>query len=80
MDDFQTMYRYIHFRLSGFDEDMHPIYDCFARTDQLCLGTVGWFRRWNQFCFFCAPETLHSHQCLTDIADFLQQLNDEVTK
>jgi hypothetical protein len=80
MDHFRTMYQFIHFSLIGFDEEMRPCYGCLARADQFRLGEVRWFQRWKQYCFFCAPETLHSHQCLLDIADFLQQLNHEEAK
>lgn len=35
------------------------------------LGRISWFGRWRRYAFFPARDTVFEHQCLGDIAKFL---------
>lgn len=44
------------------------------------LGSVTWFGKWRQYTFDPAPATTFNHQCLLDIAGFLDRINREHRK
>lgn len=41
------------------------------------LGSIAWFGRWRQYTFNPASDTTFNHSCLTDIAEFLKNMNKE---
>lgn len=70
----KTKYRFIEFRLVS---DKPKIWECCNTKSNDVLGCVDWFVSWRQFVFNPENLTTYSHDCLTDIAHFLQQLNIE---
>lgn len=45
-----------------------------------CLGIVGWFARWRQYCFDPSNGTTFNRDCLIDIAAFLERINTDHRK
>lgn len=69
----KTHYKFIHFvRLPHKPEQ----WACVNNKTQAALGAVDYETQWKQFVFWTGNEdAIFSHDCLTDIADFLKQLN-----
>ena len=44
------------------------------------LGTIAWFPRWRQYCFFPSMETIYSQGCLADIHAMIHALHQERRK
>lgn len=40
------------------------------------LGIVKWYSQWRQYCFFPKNDTLYHHACLSEIAEFINELNN----
>lgn len=41
------------------------------------LGTIEWFSRWRQYCFYPSYKTAFNHECLKDIINFIEKLREE---
>ena len=41
------------------------------------LGTIKWFGRWRQYCFFPKPDTVWSDGCIADLMTVLTKLAAE---
>ena len=41
------------------------------------IGMIKWFSRWRQYCFFPTCPAVYNNSCLSDISDFLTQLDKE---
>lgn len=41
------------------------------------LGTIKYFGRWRQYCFFPVKDTVFSAGCLVEIDDYLKKVNAE---
>lgn len=68
----KTRYKHIHFVENN---DQRFRYVCRNNKSNDILGFISFYSAWGQFIF--EPATVHyvfSHDCLTDIADFLSQL------
>jgi hypothetical protein len=37
------------------------------------IGTVAWFGRWRQYCFFPKASTVYERKCLREIASFCEE-------
>jgi hypothetical protein len=48
---------------------------CRNKKSTTILGEVKWHGSWRQYCYFPLIQAVYSAGCLTDIADFLNQLN-----
>ena len=70
-----TEYKYIRFQKIKMPTSRKTaIYSCLSNSDNTVLGTVKWFSRWRQFCFFPEPQTIFNRSCTADIIDFIDQL------
>lgn len=70
----KTKYKFIHFLL----EPTGRAYLCLNNKTNSYLGEVDFYKPWKQWVFSAWDEScVFSHECLTDIADFLRQLNTE---
>lgn len=65
--------KYAHIR---FNLGASGIWWCHSVKGDDLLGSVDFFEKWRQWCFYPVSDTVHSSTCLSDIADFLRQLND----
>ncbi len=80
----KTKYEHIHFDFAPENFRKAPggdvrklktlIYWCVSNRGNDYLGTVKWFGRWRQYCFFPAEEAVFSVGCMNDIIDFIKQL------
>ena len=50
-------------------------YMCLNKKSAGQLGEVKWYGAWRQYCYFPLAQAVYSSGCLTDISDFLNQLN-----
>lgn len=78
----KTKYKYVCFRksaiivVSNSDISMSKqVWTCYANKSSDTLGTVLWYPSWKQYCVQFNDDAIFSTDCLTDIADFLEQLN-----
>lgn len=69
-----TSYKYIR-----FTREWKGRWTCKNKRSGYVLGIVSYYDEWSQWVFAPAlfNPTVHSASCLRDIADFLEQLNDE---
>ncbi|MHA1285815.1 MAG: hypothetical protein ACTSPB_00300 [Candidatus Thorarchaeota archaeon] len=75
MDDYDT--EYLRFWKEGLsDSGKTEIWWVLDRGDE-CLGKVRWFGRWRQYTFFPEMNTLYNNQCLSEVSEFLVNLNRE---
>lgn len=74
--ELKTRYRWIHFE--KVDE---WYWWCANNKSGDILARVEWYHPWKQWIMACTGDSVvFSHDCLTDIADFLRQLNEADTK
>lgn len=38
------------------------------------LGTIEWYSRWRQYCFYPPGDVIFNHECLQTIVDFIKKL------
>lgn len=50
-------------------------WECLANSDGCLLGHIKWYSHWRQYCFFPARETIFSQNCLDDVSNFLEKIN-----
>lgn len=78
MADLKTKYKFIEM-VSADEFNKKPMYEIknIKRKDK--LGVIFYYPPWKQYTFTQYNENiLFSHDCLTDIADFIKQLNAEL--
>lgn len=44
-----------------------------SKTQGSVLGTIAWYNRWRQYCFFPSDNVLFNRSCLRDIVNFIDQ-------
>lgn len=49
----------------------------FATRNQTKLGIIKWLGRWRQYAFFPEPETAFNPECMKDISEEINRLQDE---
>jgi hypothetical protein len=81
----KTEYKYIEFNEQKLkrkrDGKDVTVWFCQNRKIGTHLGWVEYYDEWKQYVFTATDNTMiFSASCLTDIAHFLKQLNDEKTK
>ena len=62
-------------------ETVHPkaIWHCYSNRGKVELGWCEYYAEWNQWIYVSECDgIIYSHDCLTHIANFLQQLNKEI--
>ena len=69
----KTDYKYICFRF--MDRLIKTeVWACLNEHSGCQIGTIKWYGRWRQYCFFPFGNTVFSSGCLNDINDFIRQL------
>lgn len=73
----KTKYNYIFFRKSVISDisDSKQVWTCHANRSGATIGTIGWDPSWELYCVQFNENAIFSASCLTDITDFLEQLN-----
>ena len=74
----KTRYEFIEFLKS--DRSLRrktKVWRCISIKTSTLLGEVEWHGPWRQYCFFPSDRTIFNKQCLTDIAEFLSNVNTE---
>lgn len=74
----QTRYEYLEFvrkEASGKTSK----WDCLTQHG-VALGSVSWYGSWRQYCYFPTCQAVYSAGCLSDISDFLMQLNKDANE
>lgn len=75
----KTKYKYINFILEGRRKGRKTeTWKCCNNEPGDCLGYVEWYRPWRQYCFTPGFDDVFvfNSTCLTDIANFLKQVNE----
>jgi len=68
----KTKYRHIHFTEEPrMDVNRKSTWFCRNNKSKAILGTVTWYGPWRRYVFE-AEDAVFDHNCLRDIADFLQ--------
>lgn len=71
-------YEYIEVRKAPQDPKRKtPIYEIRNKHSGSNIGTVAWYGRWRQFCFFPFGATIWSTGCLDDLKDVIAKAMDE---
>ena len=73
------MTKYITFNLIEL-KPKTKVYGVLAKKGNIFLGTIKWYSRWRQYCFFPDKDTIYSRGCLKDIAEFIEKLMKERKK
>lgn len=55
-------------------------YRIFNKHDNTFLGTIEWFKKWNQYVFYPTNHTLFHDGCMNKISSILTQLTKEELK
>lgn len=72
------MAKYIDFILAGKSESgKTSIWTIQNKEDGTWLGYIQWFPRWGVYAFFPAGHTVFEKTCLRDIANFIEEKNNE---
>lgn len=72
------MMEYKYFRLQQLQwKGKTKKYVIISNSDNTSLGEVKWFGRWRQYCFFPDADTVWNKECLKDIIDFTDRMNQE---
>ncbi len=70
-----THYQYIHFEQQP-SRGITSRWLCLNKSEE--LGEVAWYGPWRQYCFMpSSDELVFSPGCLSDILDFLHQLEKQ---
>lgn len=69
-------YTYVYFYLQA-QTSKTKVWRCRNNKNQNLLGTVKWFSRWRQYCFFPETNTIFSIGCMKDIMYFIEQVKED---
>jgi len=77
----KTEYKWLHFRdISDlFPKRTTTVWIC-KNSSGILLGSIKWFGKWRQYCFFPENDTVFNTGCMSDITDFINQLKEECKK
>lgn len=67
----KTRYRHIHF----VQTVMNNVWNCINKRTKHILGTIYYYKPWNQFVYEPHESCVFSIDCLEDIIDFMKQLD-----
>ena len=70
----KTKYKWIKFKEILNPKRKTSVWECKNFSDEL-LGEIRWLTGWRQYIFEAEAWIVMNHQCLKDVADFLDQLN-----
>lgn len=69
----KTKYKYIYFAKEQPEAD----WVCYNNHSQAILGFIQWYPKWKQYVIEFTEDIIFNDACLTDIAHFLRQLNQQ---
>ena len=78
--------KYIYFKLAKKQNAKTSIWDIFAKDSEIksgitphdiLLGQVRWYAQWRQYGFYPEEGTVFEKTCMTEITDFIKNLNVE---
>ena len=69
--------RYLEFVRDQPRDRKTPIVVVRAKSDGTVLGSISWFGRWRQFCFWPKSNTVFNAGCMTDIQGKIAELHAE---
>lgn len=72
----KTKYKYFYFELVSAPVSKKQTWFCISSKTKYLLAIVKWFAEWQQYCCFPEEATIFSSSCLTDVADFVNQVNE----
>ena len=81
---FDTDKRYIYFELALEQKPKTWVYNVFSKEDEIISGTIPhkvllgqirWFASWRQYALYPEERTVFEKKCLTDITNFIKELN-----
>jgi hypothetical protein len=72
-----TEYNYLSFDFTEKQPKKTSSWNCRNKRTKDVLGVVKWYSAWRQYCFFPTCPAVYNNSCLSDISDFLTQLNKE---
>lgn len=70
----KTKYKWIEFREIPNPNKKTTMWECWNTSEEK-LGEVYWLNHWRQYVYYSDGFSEYNNGCLTDIADFLTQLN-----
>lgn len=71
----KTKYKYIH-----FEKVVGCGWYCYNNKNENVLGRIEYYRRWKQYIIEFEPGCVFNDTCLTDVIQFLRQLQTEHNK
>ncbi len=81
---FDTDKEYITFKLASEQKPKTWVYDIFTKVTEvvsgvtphgILLGQIRWYAQWRQYALYPEERTVFEKKCLTDITDFIKELN-----
>jgi len=78
MSDYILAMKYLEFKLTEL-KPKTEVHQVLSKHHGDLLGTVKWFPKWRQYCFFPNLNSdflTFSSGCLSDIIQFLEKLNE----
>ena len=70
----KTEYKYIRFELVE-QKPKTTVWHILNRRSGFNLGTIRWYPRWRQYCFFTRDGCVFNGSCMFDIIAFIGQLS-----
>lgn len=70
------VYKHIRFNEWAPDGRKTRAWTCLSNSNAAPLGTVKWFGRWRQYCFFPEDDCVFSVGCMEDINTFIRECMD----
>ena len=67
---------YIHF-VKKADKPKTSVWSCRNNRSGDELGEIKWYPAWRQYCYFPACPAVYSVDCLEEINNFIQRLQEE---
>ena len=74
----KTVYEYIKFWRTDHIAAGKECWECINKKSNSPLCAIGYYKPWHQWVMLkLADDAVFNNQCLLDIADFLDQLNEK---
>ena len=73
----KTEYQYLTFELMPEQSSKTSAWFCKNKRSGTVLAHVKFHPPWRQYCFFPVIQAVYNKGCLSDISDFLNQLQEE---
>lgn len=60
--------------------DVYEKYNVRTLRDHIVLGTIEWYEKWYQYCYFPFDNTVYSQDCMMDIVEFIKRMKKPVLR